>query len=669
MTIVCSEHAITLTLPDGTLRSFDQPVSVAMLAAEIGPGLAKQALAGKLDGRLVDVCDLIDRDAAVQIITPKDDEALAIIRHSCAHLIGHAVKQLYPDAKMVIGPVVDDGFYYDIAYERPFTPDDLAAIELRMRELIAKNYDVIKRMLPREEVKRLFGERAETYKLRLIKDMPDEQQMDMYFHEEYVDMCRGPHVPNTRFLKHFKLTKVSGAYWRGDSKNEQLQRIYGTAWADKKQLDAYLQRIEESAKRDHRKLGRELDLFHFQEDAPGAVFWHPHGWTVFQQLITYMRRRQQDAGYAEVNSPDVMDRSLWEISGHWQNYRDHMFTTETEDGRALALKPMNCPGSVLLYRHGLKSYRDLPIRMSEFGKVHRYEPSGALHGLLRVRHFTQDDAHIYCTPQQMDAECREVVALVLDIYRQFGFDDVRIKLSTRPENRMGDETTWDLLEGALIQALEGMGLDYLINPGEGAFYGPKLEFVLRDAIGRDWQCGTLQVDMNLPERFGIEYVDEEGQRKRPVMLHRALFGSLERFTGILIEHHAGKLPTWLAPVQAVVLSITEDHSAYVHDVAQLLRGIGLRAIADVSNEKIGYKIREQTLQRVPFLLVAGGKEREAGTIAIRSRDGEDIGVLPLDQALSYLQTATQAPDFTARRETLQRLCARLGTKPLTSAAG
>lgn len=666
MTMVCGEHAITLTLPDGTQRIFDHPLSVAMLAAEIGPGLAKQALAGKLDGRLVDACDLIDRDAAVQIITPKDDDGLAIIRHSCAHLIGHAVKQLFPTAKMVIGPVIDEGFYYDIAFERAFTTEDMAAIEQRMRELIARDYDVIKKITPRDEVIALFRQRDEDYKLRLIEDIPDETAMGLYFHEEYVDMCRGPHVPNTRFLKHFKLTKLSGAYWRGDSKNEQLQRIYGTAWADKKQLDAYLQRMEVAEKRDHRKLGRELDLFHFQEDAPGAVFWHPHGWTVFQELIAYMRRRQQDAGYVEVNSPDVMDRSLWEISGHWQNYRDHMFTTDTEDGRALALKPMNCPGSVLLYRHGLKSYRDLPIRMGEFGKVHRYEPSGALHGLLRVRHFTQDDAHIYCTPQQMDTECREVVALVLNIYRQFGFDDVRIKLSTRPENRMGDETTWDLLEGALIQALEGMELDYRLNPGEGAFYGPKLEFVLRDAIGRDWQCGTLQVDMNLPERFGIEYVDEDGQRKRPVMLHRALFGSLERFTGILIEHHAGKLPAWLAPVQAVVLSITEEHAAYVYDVAQLLRVIGLRATADVRNEKIGYKIREHTLQRVPFLLVAGGKEREAGSIALRSRDGKDLGVLPLDQALSYLQAATQAPDFNARREAQQRLCARLGLESESS---
>ena len=560
---------------------------------------------------------------------------------------------------MVIGPVIEGGFYYDIAYERPFTPEDLAAIEARMKELIAQEYDVIKQMTPRDEVIEIFNARAENYKLRLIDDMPDEQAMGLYHHQEYVDMCRGPHVPNTRFLKAFKLTKLAGAYWRGDARNEQLQRIYGTAWADKKQLDAYIRRIEEAEKRDHRRLGRELDLFHFQEDAPGAVFWHPRGWAVFQELIAYMRRRQQDADYVEVNSPDVMDRSLWEISGHWQNYRDHMFTTETEDGRALALKPMNCPGSVLLYRHGLKSYRDLPIRMGEFGKVHRYEPSGALHGLLRVRHFTQDDAHIYCTPQQMDAECREVVALVLDIYSQFGFEDVRIKLSTRPENRMGDEATWDLLEGALVQALDGMGLAYRINPGEGAFYGPKLEFVLRDAIGRDWQCGTLQVDMNLPERFGIEYVDEDGQRKRPVMLHRALFGSLERFTGILIEHHAGKLPAWLAPVQAMVLSITEEHGAYAQDVARLLRGAGLRCEADVRNEKISYKIRAQTLQRIPFLLVAGAKERDTGSIAIRSRDGQDLGVLPLMDAVALLLRASQAPDAAARSEAQRRLCVRL----------
>ena len=659
MTDSPSQHPVTVTLPDGSQRQFEHPVTVAELAQSIGTGLAKKALAGKVNGRLVDLCDLIDQDSALQIITPQDEEGLAIIRHSCAHLVGHAVKQLFPGARMVIGPVIEDGFYYDIACERPFTAEDLAAIEARMGELIAKEYEVIKRVLPREEVVDLFTRRGEDYKLRLIEEMPDETHMGLYYHEEYVDMCRGPHVPNTRFLKHFKLTRLSGAYWRGDSRNEQLQRVYGTAWADRKQLKAFLRRLEEAEQRDHRRLGRALDLFHFQEDAPGAVFWHARGWTLFQELIAFMRRRQQAAGYIEVNSPDVMDRGLWEISGHWQNYRDHMFTTETEDGRSLALKPMNCPGSVLLYSHGLKSYRDLPVRMGEFGKVHRYEPSGALHGLLRVRHFTQDDAHIYCTPQQMDGECRQIVALVLDIYRQFGFEEVRIKLSTRPDNRMGDDATWDLLEGALIQALNGMELDYQLNPGEGAFYGPKLEFVLRDAIGRDWQCGTLQVDMNLPKRFGIEYVDEDGQRKAPVMLHRALFGSLERFTGILIEHHAGKLPAWLAPVQVSVLSITEDHSAYVQDVVRLLRTEGLRAEADVRNEKIGYKIREQTLQRVPFLLVAGARERDTGTITLRSREGENLGTLPLDQAVARLLAEAQAPDILERQVALQELRERL----------
>nr|WP_186188156.1 threonine--tRNA ligase [Burkholderia gladioli] len=651
---------IDLTLPDGSHRGFATGTTVAEVAAAIGSGLARRAVAGELDGRLVDLGDAIEHDARLRIITPADEEGLAIIRHSCAHLLGHAIKQLYPDANMVIGPVIDDGFYYDIAYPRPFTPEDLAAIEQRMRELIDLDYAVIKRVLPREEAIRLFRERGEAYKLRLIEAMPEVAAMNLYFHQEYVDMCRGPHVPNTRFLKAFKLTRLAGAYWRGDAHNPQLQRIYGTAWADARQLAAHLERLEQAERRDHRRLGRELDLFHFQEDAPGAVFWHPRGWTVFRELIAYMRRRQKDAAYVEVNSPDVMDRSLWEISGHWLNYRDHMFTTATEDGRSLALKPMNCPGSVLLYRHGLKSYRDLPIRMGEFGKVHRYEPSGALHGLLRVRHFTQDDAHIYCTPAQMDQECRAVVALVLDIYRQFGFEEVRIKLSTRPANRMGDEATWDRLEGALVNALDTMGLDYRLNPGEGAFYGPKLEFVLRDAIGRDWQCGTLQVDMNLPERFGIEYVDEDGQRKRPVMLHRALFGSLERFIGILIEHHAGKLPPWLAPVQAMVLSISEEHADYARDVAQWLAASGLRAEADVRREKIGYKIREQTLQRIPFLLVAGARERETGSIAIRSRGGLDLGTLPLAQAVALLVDECRAPDQAARIAARQALFARVG---------
>lgn len=655
----CDTQSIKVTLPDGQERSFPAPLTVADVATSIGPGLAKNTLAGKIDGQLVDACDLIDRDVTVQIITPNDEEGLAIIRHSCAHLVGHAVKQLFPTAKMVIGPVINDGFYYDISYERAFTPEDLAAIEQRMRELIATNYSVIKRVTSRDETIAIFRQRDETYKLRLIDDMPDATAMGLYYHEEYVDMCRGPHVPNTRFLKHFKLTKLSGAYWRGDANNEQLQRIYGTAWADKKQLSAYLLRIEEAEKRDHRKLGRELDLFHFQEDAPGAVFWHARGWVLFQELITYMRRRQQLAGYIEVNTPDTMDRSLWEISGHWQNYSEHMFTTATEDGRVLALKPMNCPGSVLLYRQGLKSYRDLPIRMGEFGKVHRYEPSGALHGLLRVRHFTQDDAHIYCTPEQMDEECRQIVVLVLDIYRQFGFDDIRIKLSTRPDNRMGDDATWDLLEGALVQSLDSLNLEYELSPGEGAFYGPKLEFVLRDAIGRDWQCGTLQVDMNLPERFGIEYVDEAGQRKRPVLLHRALFGSLERFTGILIEHYAGKLPAWLAPVQAMVMPITDAQAAYAQDVADWLRDTGLRVETDLRNEKIGYRIREQTLQRIPYLIVVGANEMASAQVSLRSRDGQNLGVLALEQTREYLLDASRAPDWAVRQRMQQERHARL----------
>ncbi|MGV2931167.1 threonine--tRNA ligase [Vreelandella venusta] len=647
---------LTITLPDERQLTLTSPTCIAEIAATIGPGLARQALAGRVNGKLVDACDLITADARVQVITPNDDEGLEIIRHSCAHLVGHAVKQLYPNAEMVIGPVIDDGFYYDIAYERPFTPEDMNAIETRMKALINQEYDVIKQRLPRDEALGIFRERGESYKQQLIEEMPDEQSLGLYFHQEYVDMCRGPHVPNTRFLKHFRLTKLSGAYWRGDARNAQLQRIYGTAWADRKALKSHLKRLEEAEKRDHRRLGRQLGLFHFQEEAPGAVFWHPDGWRVLQTLIAYMRRRQQNSGYVEVNTPDMMDRGLWETSGHWQNYQEHMFTTQTEDGRSLALKPMNCPGSVLLFRHGLKSYRDLPIRMGEFGKVHRYEPSGALHGLLRVRHFTQDDAHIYCTPEQMNDECRQVVALVLDIYREFGFEDVRLKLSTRPENRMGSEAVWDRLENALTASLEAMGLDYQLNPGEGAFYGPKLEFVLRDAIGRDWQCGTLQVDMNLPERFGLDYVDEQGQRQRPVMLHRALFGSLERFLGILIEHHAGKLPAWLAPQQAVVMSITEPQAGYANTLAETLCGAEIRAKADVRNEKIGYKIREQTLQRIPFLLIVGSREAAEGKVTLRHRDGTDLGTLPVDEAITLLAEHSRAPDIDAqRREQASRL--------------
>lgn len=657
-----NEHLI-ITLPNERQLTLSSPTSVAETAAAIGPGLARQALAGRVNGQLVDVCDPITHDAHVQVITPNEPEGLEIIRHSCAHLVGHAVKQLYPSAEMVIGPVINDGFYYDIAYERPFTPEDMAAIETRMKALISQDYAVVKQRVPREEALSIFRERGEHYKQQLIDDMPEESHLGLYYHQEYVDMCRGPHVPNTRFLKHFQLTKLSGAYWRGDARNAQLQRIYGTAWADRKALKAHLQRLEEAEKRDHRRLGRQLGLFHFQEEAPGAVFWHPDGWTVLQTLIAYMRRRQQYSGYTEVNTPDMMDRSLWETSGHWQNYQEHMFTTQTEDGRSLALKPMNCPGSVLLFRHGLKSYRDLPIRMGEFGKVHRYEPSGSLHGLLRVRHFTQDDAHIYCTPEQMNDECQRVVSLVLDIYREFGFDDVRLKLSTRPENRMGSDAVWDRLESALTAALETMGLDYTLNPGEGAFYGPKLEFVLRDAIGRDWQCGTLQVDMNLPERFELDYIDRDGQRKQPVMLHRALFGSLERFIGILIEHYAGKLPAWLAPVQAVVLPITDEFAAYAENITELLNGAGIRSEVDTRNEKVGYKIRDQTLRRVPFLLVVGANERQAGSVSIRSREGDDLGALPLDQTLTQLHAWVAAPDALGRQADQKRLLSQLTAEP------
>ena len=650
-----SQKNIIVTLPDGTEKQFVAGISVMDVAKNIGPGLAKSTIAGEINGELADACDPIMGDATLRIITSRDAEGLDIIRHSCAHLLGHAVKQLYPTAKMVIGPVIDKGFYYDIAYERSFNADDLVAIETRMKELIASCYDVIKRVLPRDEVINTFEERQEEYKLQLIADMPDVKQMGLYFHEEYIDMCRGPHVPNTRFLEHMKLTKIAGAYWRGDSNNEQLQRVYGTAWANKKQLLAHITMLEEAEKRDHRRLGKELDLFHFHEEATGAVFWHPKGWTLFQQLIEYMRRRQQRVGYVEVNTPDMMDRSLWEQSGHWQNYQEHMYTTETPDEHTLALKPMNCPGSVLMYKQGLKSYRDLPIRMAEFGKVHRYEFSGSLHGLLRVRHFTQDDAHIYCTRDQMQRECADVIRLVLDIYRQFGFEDVHLKLSTRPENRMGDDATWDLLESALLDSLKSLTLDYQLNPGEGAFYGPKLEFVLRDAIGRDWQCGTLQVDMNLPSRFSLEYVDENGLRQTPVMLHRALFGSLERFTGILIEHYAGKFPAWLAPVQVAVLTISETFNEYAARVTNVLEVKGLRIELDSSKEKVGYKIRQQTLKKVPFMMIIGANEVETGKVNLRLLNGEQLALSSIENAIDYLAEHCRAPDILDQQKGLNAL--------------
>lgn len=626
-----------ITLPDGSTRQFDQPVSVYDVAGDIGAGLAKATLAGVVNGREVDASFQIEGDAELRIITGRDDQALEILRHSTAHLLAQAVQQLFPGTQVTIGPTVDDGFYYDFAADHNFTLEDLEKIEARMKELVASDLPVTRRVTSREDAVALFKGMGEHYKVEIIEDLPADEEISLYQQGDWLDLCRGPHVPSTGKLGAFKLTKVAGAYWRGDSNNTQLQRIYGTAWSTPKELKAYLNRIAEAEKRDHRKIGRKLDLFHFSDDAPGSVFWHPKGWTLFRELLEYMRARQDAADYVEVNTPDVMDRSLWETSGHWFNYRENMFSTQTEDERIFALKPMNCPGSVSMFAQGLKSYRDLPLRMAEFGKVHRYEPSGALHGLMRVRHFTQDDAHIYCTEQQMEQECIDVVALVLDIYKDFGFEDVVIKLSTRPENRIGSDEVWDKLEAALSNALEVMRLDYVLYPGEGAFYGPKLEFVLRDAIGRDWQCGTLQVDMNLPERFDISYVDEEGNRdKRPVMLHRALFGSLERFIGILIEHFEGNFPAWLAPQQAVVVNITDKQTAYAGEVAASLKAQGFRVACDLRNEKVGFKIRELELAKIPYVLVVGEKEREAGTVAVRGRHGADLGVMKVEDLAAHL---------------------------------
>lgn len=628
-----------ITLPDGSTRQFDQPVTVHEIAGDIGAGLAKATLAGVVNGREVDASFQIEDDAELRIITGRDDQALEILRHSTAHLLAQAVQQLFPGTQVTIGPTVDDGFYYDFAAAHNFTLDDLEKIEVRMKELVASDLPVTRIVTSRKDAIALFKGMGEHYKVEIIEDLPADEEISVYQQGDWMDLCRGPHVPSTGKLGAFKLTKVAGAYWRGDSNNTQLQRIYGTAWSTPKELKAYLNRIAEAEKRDHRKIGRKLDLFHFSDDAPGSVFWHPKGWTLFRELLEYMRARQDAAEYVEVNTPDVMDRSLWETSGHWFNYRENMFSTQTEDERIFALKPMNCPGSVSMFAQGLKSYRDLPLRMAEFGKVHRYEPSGALHGLMRVRHFTQDDAHIYCTEQQMEQECIDVVALVLDIYKDFGFEDVVIKLSTRPENRIGSDEVWDKLEAALSNALEVMGLDYVLYPGEGAFYGPKLEFVLRDAIGRDWQCGTLQVDMNLPERFDISYVDEEGNRdKRPVMLHRALFGSLERFIGILIEHFEGNFPAWLAPQQAVVVNITDKQTAYAGEVATSLKAQGFRVACDLRNEKVGFKIRELELAKIPFVLVVGEKEREAGTVAVRGRHGADLGVMKVEDFAAHLGT-------------------------------
>lgn len=629
-----------IKLPDGSLRQFEDPITVRQIAEDIGAGLANAALAGKVNNELVDTSFLVKHDCEVAIITNKDDEALELIRHDAAHVMAQAVQELFPGTQVTIGPTIDHGFYYDFARQEPFSTEDLHAIEERMKEIVKRDLPITREVWDRQTAKAAFADLSEHYKVEIIEEIiPEDEEVSIYRQGDWFDVCRGPHLPSTGKLPiAFKLTSVAGAYWRGNSDNQMLTRIYGTAWRSEKELKDHLYRIEQAEKRDHRKLGRQLDLFHLSDEAPGSVFWHPKGWRLFLQLLEYMRGRQEEAGYVEVNTPDVMDRGLWETSGHWQNYREHMFSTETEDDRVYALKPMNCPGSVSMFAQGLKSYRDLPLRMAEFGKVHRYEPSGALHGLMRVRHFTQDDAHIYCTKEQMEQECVDVVALVLDIYKDFGFEDVLIKLSTRPEKRIGSDEVWDELESALSNALDSMDLNYVLYPGEGAFYGPKLEFVLRDAIGRDWQCGTLQVDMNLPDRFDISYVDESGERtKRPVMLHRALFGSLERFIGILIEHYEGKFPTWLAPVQAVLLNITDKQSDYIRTVERELKGHNIRVTKDLRNEKVGFKIREHTLQGIPFLLVVGDREVEAGLIAVRSQTGEDLGVMTPAEFSSFVQ--------------------------------
>jgi len=631
-----------VTLPDGSQRRFDHPVTVDDVAASIGPGLRKAALAGRLNGRLVDTSYVIAEDAPLAIVTDKDPEGLDIIRHSTAHLLAQAVKELFPEAQVTIGPVIEDGFYYDFAYKRPFTPEDIAAIEARMHELAQADQKVVRRVMPRDEAVRFFESLGEHYKAQIIAAIPASEEISLYGQGNWVDLCRGPHVPSTGKLKAFKLTKVAGAYWRGDSRNEMLQRIYGTAWPDKKQLDEYLNRLEEAEKRDHRRIGRELDLFHTQEEAPGAVFWHPKGWTVFQTLIGYMRERQQAAGYVEVNSPELMDASLWRQSGHLEKFGENMFLTETPDERVYAIKPMNCPGHVQIFKHGLTSYRDLPIRMSEFGKVHRYEPSGALHGLMRVRAFTQDDAHLFMTEDQITAESVAVTQLILTIYRDFGFDDVRIKFADRPSKRVGSDEVWDRAEEALKTASRAAGIEYSLNPGEGAFYGPKLEFVLKDAIGRDWQCGTLQVDFTLPGRLGAYYIDEHSQKRTPVMLHRAIFGSLERFFAILLEHHAGRLPAWLAPVQMAVMTITSAQTDYVERVTEMLKKQGFRVVSDLRNEKVGFKIREHTLQRVPYLLVVGDKEVAANLVAVRTRSGKDLGPMSLEAFAERFRTELES---------------------------
>jgi threonyl-tRNA synthetase len=619
---------ITITLPDGSRREFPAPPTVAEVAASIGAGLAKAALAGRIDGRLVDTSHRIESDATLSIVTDREPDGVDIIRHSTAHLLAYAVKELFPDAQVTIGPVIENGFYYDFSYKRPFTPEDLQAIEAKMAELARKDELVSREVWQRDDAVKYFESIGEKYKAEIISSIPAGDPIGLYREGNFIDLCRGPHVPSTGKLKVFKLMKLAGAYWRGDSRNEMLQRIYGTAWSRKEDQDAYLHRLEEAERRDHRKLGRELDLFHMQDNAPGMVFWHPRGWTLWQQVEQYMRRVYQDNGYQEVRCPQILDRSLWERSGHWENYKDNMFTTASEN-RDYAVKPMNCPGHVQVYNSALRSYRDLPLRYGEFGNCHRNEPSGALHGIMRVRGFVQDDGHIFCTEEQILDECVAYTELLHKVYLDFGFEQILYKVATRPEKRVGDDALWDRAEHALMESLRRSGVDFVIAPGDGAFYGPKIEYTLKDALGRPWQCGTMQVDFNMPQRLGAEYVAEDNTRRHPVMLHRAIVGSLERFIGILIENHAGALPMWLAPVQAMILTITDAQADYARDVVQALKKQGFRVESDLRNEKINYKIRENSLQKLPYLLVVGDKERQAGMVAVRARGGLDLGSMSI----------------------------------------
>jgi len=630
-----------ITLPDGNQRQFENTTSIMEIAADIGPGLAKACIAGRVNGQLVDACDPIETDAEVAIITNKDDEGLEILRHSCAHLLGHAIKQLYPEAKMAIGPTIDNGFYYDVDLDVTINDEELAKIEKRMQQLVKTNYKVVKKKVSVDEAIAVFKERNEPYKLEILEGIDKDDRPGLYHHEEYIDMCRGPHVPMMKFSQWFKLMKVSGAYWRGDSDNKMLQRIYGTAWADKKQLNAYIKRLEEAAKRDHRKIGKQLDLYHMQEEAPGMVFWHDNGWVIYRELENYMRGLLHKYDYAEVKAPQILDRALWEKSGHWGKYKDNMFCTHSES-RDYAIKPMNCPGHLQIFNQGLKSYRDLPLRMAEFGSCHRNEPSGSLHGLMRVRSFTQDDAHIFCTEEQILDEVSTCIRILFECYKTFGFENVVVKLSTRPEQRVGDDETWDKSEKALADALTANGIDFEYLPGEGAFYGPKIEFTLYDCLGRAWQCGTIQLDYSMPGRLDASFVGEDNERHTPVMIHRAILGSLERFIGILTEEYAGIFPTWLSPQQVVVMNITDKQSDFATEVVNKLKKVGVRAISDLRNEKIGFKIREHTLKRIPYLLVVGDQEVEANEVAVRTRKGDDLGKMQVDDFVEHVKQEIMA---------------------------